>query len=739
MPQVKDSAMSPARAATLALDKELNATARAINPVLRRELATWQLRRLVSKPRRPEDRGKKVALFIPSWWTMAPLAALALRMLVVAGPRAPLFWAIMLAGTVVALWLEWKVVPRIALIGYSFRLLRYEGQADDGRQIFTAASWGKGTGFRRITFEELGDFSADQIVAVLALRDEVRAVIYLRRDQPLDVHSFPRQVYQEDALPPLSPAVEKIAAEFGHAAHSFKRTEVKVEQERTLRAVERPRPTKPVADAWAGLVLDQDIKKQLIASASHFASGSASATRGLLLYGPPGTGKTEIAKALAASMGCAFLSKKLSDLKAEYIGQSSHKVTAVWKEALGHDRAVLFIDECDAAFARRDGKTDEFVKEIVNAFIAEWEGFDQQSTVWVVGATNRRDEIDPAVLSRFAEQVEIALPGGEQRVEILAGELRRAGIRASLPAETARLTQGMAGRDLSTLAKSLARVGIEGEAISVDALARLTGGYRKQSSITTDAQARWDNLVLAEPVMQQLQRTARLLQHAEQFRQQNLSVPQAMLLFGPPGTGKTQIARTLANETGLSFLSASTGDLKGRHLGESAGNVKQLFQRARENSPALLFLDEVDVLAPARGAGDSYTTEMIGQLLQEMDGVEAHGGHVFVLAATNLPDSLDSAVRSRFALEVEIPRADLPALERLVRVMLAGKPIGFDLDVRVAELCVDKLGWSGRDLRAWIGRAEQRAMARALDSDNPANVCIQLDDFASEDPSRIAA
>lgn len=689
------------------------------------------MRRMLSRPRQANQVGRDVALFVPSVWTTAPLGLIALSMLLRTGFYSVLFWAAMMAATAAAVWAELKLVPRLILWRYGFRLMRFEYHDDTTNQnVFTTAPRGKTVGFCCLRYsDEIGSFHEGEVVAAVVKGDNIVALIRLRLDQPLEVLSIIRSVNQEAVLRPLKPDTVELAKEFAHACDQFLSTQVQVEKTRTIRVSKNQRPAAPAGNAWANLILEPSIKEQLVRSANHFSAGHSSASKGLLLYGPPGTGKTEIAKALAASMGCAFFSKSLSHLKGEYIGHSSAAVKKVWAEALAEERAVLFIDECDAVFGRRDGETDNFVKDIVNSFIAEWDGFDKQRTVWVVGATNRRDRIDPAVLSRFAEQIEIGLPSPDQRSAILSNELAKVGARWSLPSETARLTQGMAGRDLEALAGALVRQGCPDGTVTNGMLEKLTGSHRRQLSAQTDNNASWNQLVLQDDVMQSLKRTAKLLQHAEHFRSQNLSVPQAMLLYGPPGTGKTQIARTLANETGLSFLAASTSDLKGSHIGDSGKNVQQLFQRAREATPALLFIDEIDLLTAARGSGDIYTGEIVGQLLQEMDGIQAYAGHVFVLAASNRREAIDTAVLSRFTVQSEIPLPDGIGLRQMLRVMLEGKPLAFDLDVSLEDLCVSKIGWSGRDLKNWVRRAEQRAMERALDSNEPTEVALSLGDL----------
>ena len=193
--------------------------------------------------------------------------------------------------------------------------------------------------------------------------------------------------------------------------------------------------------------------------------------------------------------------------------------------------------------------------------------------------------------------------------------------------------------------------------------------------------------MLPAQTLTDLQTTAGLLQHTETFRARGIGVPRGLLLYGPPGTGKTQIARTLANETGLRFIAATTADIKQGFVGQSGQQVRELFARARESAPSLLFIDEIDVLASARGgAGDAFQTEILGQLLQEMDGAQAQTQPVFVLAATNRIDQLDPALLSRLPKQIEIPLPDQTAAARILAVLLRGKPVEFDVDTVCARL-----------------------------------------------------
>jgi SpoVK/Ycf46/Vps4 family AAA+-type ATPase len=728
------------------VEARLQSFARSIDGSLRRHYATLGLCRLLAQPRYNRERGMQVSMHAPSMWLMLTCALLIAvvaipvykpdlfpQLTALLSPYSP-WW---LVGIIAALiFLERWLLPQLRLARYRFRLMRLshiDSSSEFPYVYLIAHTPSAPTGFDWEAWRSArGVEPGDIVIAVSDAHGRGRAIIPLRTIGRLPIIVWDRDLLQHDAFPPMPPKVRALALAFDTACDTNATHANRIERNRALRAGQsQVTAAADPAKAWAGVALDPKVKAQLISVAGHFAAGSASATRGLLLYGPPGTGKTLIARTFADSMGCAFFPLSLTDLKSGYIGQSGENVKALWNKARTEPRAVIFVDECEGVFGRRGGAgTDSFVEEIVTAFLAQWDGFDRQSSVWVVGATNRRDLVDAAMLSRFEDQLEIGLPGGLQRLEILAKEFARLGIPPPLPPQTEALTQGMSGRDLSSLAKRAAREHGTKIPLDNDALAAFTTAMRKQGSTSTDGSARWDTLILSEATLKELKTTAGLLQHADTFRKRGIGVPRGLLLYGPPGTGKTQIARTLANETGMRFIAASTADIKQGFLGQSGQKVRELFERARESAPSLLFLDEIDIIAATRGGqSDAILTEIVGQLLQEMDGIAAQTQPVFVLAATNRRDQIDAAVLSRLPKQIEIPLPDRDGARQLLAVMLAGKPIAFDLDTGTRALAARADGKSGRDLRSWVEGAEHSAVARAIEAGDPDAIVIELGDF----------
>jgi len=706
-------------------EAELRAFARRIDPVLRRAYTDRRVARLVQRPWRAKDLGKPASFWPPS---IAAIVAIFLlpQVGIILWPAipGPLF-GLVTVGTllVVDLWI-W---PWLRLGFCRFVLLRVESSGATSARCLAVPWPGSASRFGEASTAALGILTpGDLLVGVYGpWAKQPSALIHLTETGRQSISSLARQIQQTAVLPSASRRVQRLARAFdGHCAN-FRPTAPTTPLARPLRS-----SGSGGDDPWAEVVIDPVTKAELIALAEHFARGSTAASKGLLLYGPPGTGKTTIARAIAGTVGCAFHPLALPDLKQEWIGASAQRTKELWGKVLAEPRAVLFVDECESMFASRGRNTDYIREEILQTFLAAWDGFGSQSTVWVVGATNRRDMLDPAILSRFGEEVEIGLPSANARLEILTRELRRRGHSIALPAAAADLTQGMSGRDLATLAGRIVRSLGDGQSLTEEWLAALAGTWRKQGSATVDATARWETLVLDPRTMDELKTIAGMLQHADSLAKRGIAIPRGILLSGPPGTGKTQIARTLANETGLRLLATTTADLKDRYAGASGQKIQDLFARAREAAPSILFLDEIDVVAPARGGHtDPAAQEIVGQLLQEMDGAKASAQPVFVLAATNRPDQLDDAIRSRLPTRLEIPLPDEDGRRRLLAVMLATKPCEFDLEDVVPALAGRSAGVSGRDLRSWIEAAERKAITRALAASRPEDVTLIPEDF----------
>ncbi|WOS40847.1 AAA family ATPase [Xanthomonas rydalmerensis] len=483
---------------------------------------------------------------------------------------------------------------------------------------------------------------------------------------------------------------------------------------------------------WADIALPDATLDQILKLVDLFVSGRAPAPKGMLLHGPPGTGKTLIARKLARHAGCHFEALGVADLKAAHIGHTGPKVQAIWQRCRERAPAILFIDECESVFARRGGAdSDSFGAELVQTFLAEWDGFHAaHGQVLVIGATNRPALLDDAILSRFTASIAIGLPDAAARARILGAELRRAGFALEPDTQVIADSSGLSGRDLHTLVARVAAECVDGTLDNATLLAQLRALRGKGS--TAVATLGWDDIVLPAATVEEFVGLGKELRNAETLATLGVPVPRGILMVGPPGTGKTQVARILASQSGLAFIALSSADLKAGYLGQSGQRVQAAFERARAQAPCIVFVDELDIVAPARGADgdDAFTREIVGQLLQELDGVASHTGQVFLLAASNHAAAIDPALLSRLDRQIAIVLPDHAARTAIVARLLHGKPLDLDADAAAAWIADRSEGHSGRDLQNWISRAMRRAVRRALqDSDDASGTRLQWDDL----------
>jgi SpoVK/Ycf46/Vps4 family AAA+-type ATPase len=524
---------------------------------------------------------------------------------------------------------------------------------------------------------------------------------------------------------------------------------------RPLLASSAQSPLRPVSElqtVWQDIALPDAIKEAVVVQQALFSLGDRACGRGLLLKGAPGTGKTHLAKVFAAASGAQFFHLTEADLKSASIGGSAEAVKAMWARALAAGRAVLFLDECEGLFGRRGGlEGDVACAEALRTLLPLWDGLPSASSVFVIGATNRPELLDAAILSRFGGTLELPLPDAATRLILLDRALQNYALSVDgLEAETEavqRATIGLSGRDLDDIAMRLRRMTI-GRAPTVTDLLTLLSQRRMDGNTPVDPKATWDRLVVPAVVKDALLDVSFLLTRTETLSTSGFKCPAALLLYGPPGTGKTQCARTLANEAGAHFIAASTAELKAGFIGQSGQRVKQLFETARAHAPCIVFLDEIDAVASHRGANgsDSFSVEVLNQLLQELDGIrDPRGASVVVIAATNRRDVLDAALQSRFVDLLEVPLPDTQARLKLLRIALEAIDAS---DEAIAALenwarDADSGAVSHRDIDQCLQRVLRQAVRRmrvatqlrsvstSAELTGSRTFCIEFDDVAT--------
>ncbi len=447
-------------------------------------------------------------------------------------------------------------------------------------------------------------------------------------------------------------------------------------------------------------------------------SEAAVPPKGLLLTGPPGTGKTEIARLLAQDANCYFQAIAPSTIKSSLVGQAVKNLQAIFAYARTQAPAILFFDEIDALFPRRDEQSgDPTALEIVNQFLQEVDGFEPSTGVFVLGATNRAEEIDPAVRSRLQEQISLALPEQAERVQMLRYFTTQSTNQAlALAADIdlayyAQLLMGKSGRGIQAIATRVITAAQEAreaqstptqleQSPSGDALTLERQHF--EQVLTPKPAGQLTGVVLPDRIRAELMQS--IQQFLKAFADPRITPPAGLLLSGPPGTGKTEVARAIARLGGIHFQAVTASDVQTSFVGESERKLAKIFEQARHNAPTVLFFDEIDGLFPSRGEGGSqHEIRLVNQFLQEVDGAKTTGRGIFILGASNRAERVDAAVRSRLNKIIEIPLPELSQRIELLQLFVSNRPVDSVLDWRAIAMLL--AGKSGRAIRARVEEA----------------------------------
>jgi transitional endoplasmic reticulum ATPase len=393
--------------------------------------------------------------------------------------------------------------------------------------------------------------------------------------------------------------------------------------------------------------------------------------KGVLLYGPPGTGKTLIAKAVASESGAHFISIAGPEVISKYYGESEQRLREVFEEARENAPSIIFIDELDSIAPRREDVTGEVERRVVAQLLTMMDGLEERGQVVVIGATNRVDAIDAALRrpGRFDREIEIGVPGEPDRIDILKIHTRGMPLAEDVNISTlAQQTHGFVGADLAALAREAAiralrrympDLDLEKEEIdqeTLDKLRVLASDFRSaQRDVGPSAMrevmlevshVKWEAVGGLDTAKTEVREAVEYpLTHHDRFDELGIVPPRGVLLYGPPGTGKTLIAKAVASESGANFIPVRGPQLLSKWVGESERAVREIFKKARQVSPSIIFFDEIDALAPARGtSSDSHVIDnVLNQILTEMDGLEELKD-VVIMGATNRPDIVDPAL-----------------------------------------------------------------------------------------------
>jgi transitional endoplasmic reticulum ATPase len=461
------------------------------------------------------------------------------------------------------------------------------------------------------------------------------------------------------------------------------------------------------------------------------------APKGVLLHGPPGTGKTLLAKAVASETSANFTSIGGPEIMSKFYGESEERLREIFKEAAESAPSIIFIDEIDSIAPKRDEVTAETERRVVAQLLALMDGLEGRGKVVVIGATNRPNALDPAIRrpGRFDREIEIGIPDKEGRLEILQIHTRGMPLADDVDlAQLAGMTHGYVGADLAALAreaamralrKILPSIDLEAEQIPVEVLNSLKvtmndfmDAYREMQPSTLrevlldTPDVKWEDIGgLDEPKQELMETVEWPLRYGPLYRHMNATPPKGILLYGPPGTGKTLLAKAVATESQANFISIKGPEFLSKWVGESEKAVRETFRKARQAAPCVIFLDEIDAVAPVRGTtSDSGVSErVISQLLTEMDGLEALH-NVTVIAATNRPDIIDPALLrpGRFDRLVFIGPPDLEARKEIIRIHTKDKPLDDDVDTNKLASKMDH--YTGAEIAAVCNEAVMLAI-----------------------------
>lgn len=468
--------------------------------------------------------------------------------------------------------------------------------------------------------------------------------------------------------------------------------------------------------------------------------------RGILMFGPPGTGKTLMARAVANETGAFFFLINGPEIMSKMAGESESNLRKAFEEAEKNSPAIIFIDEIDSIAPKREKTNGEVERRVVSQLLTLMDGMKARSNIVVMAATNRPNSIDPALrrFGRFDREVDIGIPDPTGRLEILRIHTKNMKLADDVDLERiAADTHGYVGSDIASLCSEAAMqqirekmdlIDLDADTIDaevLDALGVTMENFRFALGVSNPSALRetvvevptvkWSDIGGLEKVKQELQETVQYpVEHPEKFLKYGMSPSKGVLFYGPPGTGKTLLAKAIANECQANFISIKGPELLTMWFGESEANVRDVFDKARAAAPCVMFFDELDSIAKARGGsgGDAggASDRVLNQILTEMDGMNAKK-NVFIIGATNRPDQIDPALLRPGRLDqlIYIPLPDEVSRVAILKAALRKSPVS--PKVNLEFLAKSTHGFSGADLTEICQRAAKLAIRESIDSD----------------------
>ncbi len=466
--------------------------------------------------------------------------------------------------------------------------------------------------------------------------------------------------------------------------------------------------------------------------------------KGVLLYGPPGTGKTLIAKAVASETNAYFIPLNGPEIMDKYYGESEKKLRGMFEEAQENAPSIIFIDEVDSIAPKREETRGEVERRVVAQLLTLMDGLTARGNVIVIAATNRQDDIDPALRrpGRFDREIKIGVPDRDGRKEILEIHTRSMPLAKNVDLrEIAGSTHGFVGADLASLSREAAmnalkrilpKIDLEKEEIPGDILDALrverNDFVEAMRSVTPSAlrevfveipDIKWDDIGGLNSVKESLKEAVEWpLKYPDAFKRMGIRPSKAILLYGPPGCGKTLLAKAAANESEANFISVKGPSVLSMWVGESERGIREIFRKAKQAAPTIIFFDEIDALTPRRRGGSeagSHVSEtVVNQILTEMDGIESLE-KVIVIGATNRPDILDPSLLrpGRFDSRILVPAPDEEARLKILEIHTRNMPLE---GVKLEEIASRAKDYSGADIEAVCREAAMTSLRENIKS-----------------------
>lgn len=474
-------------------------------------------------------------------------------------------------------------------------------------------------------------------------------------------------------------------------------------------------------------------------------------TRGVLLVGPPGTGKTLTARALAKELGVNCIAIVGPEVIGKYYGEAESRLRRIFERAARSAPCLIFIDEIDSLAPDRSTVEGEVEKRLVGQLLGLMDGFTTTKSVIVLAATNRPERLDPALRrpGRFDREVRFRVPDRDGRLEILQILTRTMPLDASVKLEAiAELAVGFVGADLKALAQKAAYSGLRRLVPTLEeslpetmtlihqdflqALKEVKPAVLRSVEVECP-QVSWEEIGGLEEIKQTLQESVEgALLYPELYQQTGAKAPRGILLWGLPGTGKTLLAKAVASQARANFIAVNSSELLSRWVGASEQAVRELFRKARQAAPCVIFIDEIDTLAPARGylQGDSGVSDrVVGQLLTELDGLQ-ECPNVLLIGATNRPEALDIALlrAGRLDLQLKVDLPDQASRLAILQVHNQNRPLG---NVDLTHWAAQTVDWNGAELALLGNQAALEAIRRHRQVADPTTVQVTTDDFSA--------